>query len=73
MHQKLQILHSNLWKWNHCTFEKKIKDKEAIQNELESMQHIIMETRYPTQTKIKENDLLDRLNQRCEKEDCFWK
>ena len=66
MHQKLQILRSNLREWSHCTFGNIFKDKEAIQNELEIMQHIIMDTGYTVETKIKVKDLLDRLKQRYE-------
>ena len=48
------------------------KDKEAIQHELETMQHSIMDNGDTTDLKTKENDLLLRLNQRYEQEEIFW-
>ena len=72
MHHKICILSSNLHKWNKCTFGNIFKEKEAIQHELEIMQHSIMDTGYIVEVKNKENDLLLCLNQRCEHEEFFW-
>ena len=36
------------------------------------MQHIIMDTGYIAEIKIKENDLLDHFNQRSKQEEFFW-
>ena len=43
----------NLRKWNKCTFGNIFKDKEAIQHEMETMQHSIMDIGYTVDLKTK--------------------
>ena len=63
----------NLHKLNNSTFGNIFKEKDAIQNELETMQLNIMNNGYTDEIKFKEKEILAWLNKCCEQEETLLK
>ena len=73
MQQKLKLLKGNLKRWNHNTFGNIFQDKRALEGDLEKLKIITMVEGKTTENKLKEKEIMVKLDKRCEREEIFWK
>ena len=64
--QKIKLLKGNLKSWKHNTFGNIFQDKCALEKDLAKIQIITMEGGKTIENKLKEKDIMEKLDKRCE-------
>ena len=73
MQQKLKCLKGNLKRWYHNTFGNIFQDKCALEEDLAKLQIITMEGGKTIENKLKEKEIMAKMDKRCKHEEIFWK